>query len=486
MSIKKWCPEEDSNYAKKVLRYLTSQGALRKSGTQNGTQRPIISAMPKSAATARRNLPAHVRVSRTGVYQYRRRVPETLRELLGKREIKKSLGKDYGAMLKAHAKLEATVQTLFAQKPKPARQSNVRAKVLSVLRDHGFRSDELAIISDGFTEEDEGAFYALDEVLEELQRDPEVPDEIIRGVARGRLPVTLETAIDEYVALKKTGDPGRDRVTEVRWVRHKARLVRFLGKEAVTQRRLDRLRRADARRVIEGYAAEMRPASVRRYMNDIRAVVSRAIREHDINMQNPFKAPEIAGGTSGQADRLPLSDEDMAKLDPVMGTDDDLGLIWLILRDTGARQREITGLRRCDVNLDRKTISIREHHQRPLKSRNSEREVPIPDGLAERLAAKADAFAGEELLFPQYVGGRRSDACSAALNKRLRQHVSHKRKAVYSLRHRMKDLLRDTDCPESLAREIMGHSEQSIAANYGRGSSLERKRRALEKAWAKT
>jgi integrase len=69
--------------------------------------------------------------------------------------------------------------------------------------------------------------------------------------------------------------------------------------------------------------------------------------------------------------------------------------------------------------------------------------------------------------------------------KRLRKVVSDEHKTIHSLRHRMKDLLRNTDCPERIAREIMGHSDQSIAADYGAGHALKVKREALEKAWAK-
>lgn len=58
--------------------------------------------MTKGAAKPK-NLPAHVSVSKTGVYRYRRRVPEDLVETIGKREIKESLGKDYGVALKRHA-----------------------------------------------------------------------------------------------------------------------------------------------------------------------------------------------------------------------------------------------------------------------------------------------------------------------------------------------------------------------------------------------
>ena len=65
--------------------------------------------MPKTNGS----LPAHVGLSKTGIYRYRRRVPMQLQGNIGMREIKRSLGKDYGQMLKALAKVEAEVDKLF-------------------------------------------------------------------------------------------------------------------------------------------------------------------------------------------------------------------------------------------------------------------------------------------------------------------------------------------------------------------------------------
>jgi len=45
-------------------------------------------------------------------------------------------------------------------------------------------------------------------------------------------------------------------------------------------------------------------------------------------------------------------------------------------------------------------------------------------------------------------------------------------------------LLRNADVPEDLREEITGHSRQRTAANYGEASSLERKLRAIEKAFS--
>ena len=53
------------------------------------------------------------------------------------------------------------------------------------------------------------------------------------------------------------------------------------------------------------------------------------------------------------------------------------------------------------------------------------------------------------------------------LMKRLRTVITDKKLTIHSLRHRMKDKLRNTGCPEDVSLAILGHSSKPIAANYG-------------------
>jgi hypothetical protein len=54
---------------------------------------------------------------------------------------------------------------------------------------------------------------------------------------------------------------------------------------------------------------------------------------------------------------------------------------------------------------------------------------------------------------------------------------------MHSLRHRMKDKLRNTGCPEAISLAILGHSANTVAANYGSGYALEVMREHMEKTW---
>lgn len=429
-------------------------------------------------------LPPHVKISKTGVYQFRRRVPDALRPELG-HEVKRSLGRDYGEMLKRHAALEAQTAKAFSQKPRA--NSNVRQKVLSKMREYGLPPHEtMSLIQSGVDPDNvDDRFYAFDAMLDELAEDPALDPDLIRALSRGDSPLTLELALDDYCDYRVNEAPHREKAARQAIERHKAVLVAAIGRDAVCRRPLARISRADARQVRDRLLDQVAPSTARRVLNDISAAVRRAVREHDLNTANPFADLEVPNSQHTRDQRHPLDDEDMAALAPIMETDDDLGIIWQTLRDTGARSGEIVGLRGQDIDVANHSIRIQAHEGRGVKTANSEREIPIPDTLCDELAKRIGKDRTAPL-FPQYARERGGDACSQALVKRLRRVVKDTRKTAYSLRHRMKDLLRDTDCPENLAREIMGHSDQSSAANYGRGYSLARKRKALRAAWERS
>ena len=63
--------------------------------------------------------------------------------------------------------------------------------------------------------------------------------------------------------------------------------------------------------------------------------------------------------------------------------------------------------------------------------------------------------------------------------------ITDKKLTMHSLRHRMKDKLSNTGCPEAISLAILGHSTNTVAANYGSGYALEVMREHMEKVWGK-
>ena len=69
------------------------------------------------------------------------------------------------------------------------------------------------------------------------------------------------------------------------------------------------------------------------------------------------------------------------------------------------------------------------------------------------------------------------------LMKRLRTQIEDKKITIHSLRHRMKDNLMNTGCPEAISLAILGHSTNTVAANYGSGYALDVMREHFERVW---
>lgn len=219
---------------------------------------------------------------------------------------------------------------------------------------------------------------------------------------------------------------------------------------------------------------------MKRMLTIVKAAISGVIQEYDLDIRNPFGKLPIKGAETSREARFPLSDEDMKALKPVIsrGDDDPLSVLWVTLRDTGARPKEICTLRVQHVDTKNQSVTI------PFgKTRNAKREVPVSPEALKGLKGLIKGKQPGDYLYPRYATERGPDAASQALMKRFRRVITEPRKSVYSLRHRMADKLRDAGCPEDIRKEIMGHDSQNVAMNYGMGYSLKRKKEFLSKVW---
>ena len=441
-----------------------------------------------------KHLPPHMFKSPNGNYRYRRTVPEALRETLGVREVKKALGKEYTAALSRYGVVHRETESMFASRA-PASD---RDKVIHLLRKAGITRQQLELLITNPAPEGtpeaasaaEGLWLLVGSELEDeytaarrAGKDPRVSLEAIQSVNSGRIPAqthTIASALAFYVEGKKGEDAAKDRQLENRVESLKARIVAVLGKDAVNKRSLERFTRDDARKVRDHLLTQIHPNSVKREFGVLRTAINKTILEFGLDIRNHTAQLEIKGAGISRDDRLPFTEGDMAALALVMVKDEDdtLGILWTTIRDTGARPSEICRRKVADVDLEQGCISIRMG-----KSKNAVRVVPLSPSALEGLSRIIKGKAGDEYVFPSYATGRGPDSVSAALVKRLRTVIDDPKKVVYSLRHRMKDRLRETGCPADIQEEIMGHATQSIPKNYGSGYSLERKREYLQRVW---
>jgi integrase len=107
----------------------------------------------------------------------------------------------------------------------------------------------------------------------------------------------------------------------------------------------------------------------------------------------------------------------------------------------------------------------------------------LSDKALEALQVLRQGKEADEAIFTRYARPRGADSASQTCQKRLRKVVKDPKKTLHSLRHSMKDSLRNSGCPEELAKSLLGHSDGSVASRYGSGYTLEVMREALAKAW---
>ena len=240
---------------------------------------------------------------------------------------------------------------------------------------------------------------------------------------------------------------------------------------------------ADANTFRDYLLNRMAPNSVLRTVGVIKAAMNHVIVENDLEQRNVFQGIKIKGAGSSNTDRLPITDEHLELMTPAFESSKVAAALLVLLTDTGARLAEITGLEARDVDLDKAILYLRPNDHRGLKTKTSTRSIPLSHRATECLRQQQVGLSDTDAIFPAYAHPRGSDNASAMLMKRLRSAITDKKLTMHSLRHRMKDKLRNTGCPEAISLAILGHSTNTVAANYGSGYALEVMREALMKVW---
>jgi integrase len=90
---------------------------------------------------------------------------------------------------------------------------------------------------------------------------------------------------------------------------------------------------------------------------------------------------------------------------------------------------------------------------------------------------------GTGWLFPRYAKDNdiRATHASNTVNKWISETLGIE-KTSHSFRHSMKDLLRNSGCPEDIQRQLLGHGSKSVSDSYGQGYRLPVLASWLEKA----
>ncbi|WP_176250211.1 tyrosine-type recombinase/integrase, partial [Sulfitobacter sp. HGT1] len=139
------------------------------------------------------------------------------------------------------------------------------------------------------------------------------------------------------------------------------------------------------------------------------------------------------------------------------------------------------GLREEDVVLDASDpyISVRPNEARRLKTKGSERKVPLV-GVSLWAAKRAVAHASNGYVFPRYIDfakkplTNKSTYASNTLSKWLRtlRIAESDRKSTHSFRHSLQDRLKEVQTPQELRNVIGGWTNKGIGEGYGTGYTV--------------
>jgi integrase len=143
-----------------------------------------------------------------------------------------------------------------------------------------------------------------------------------------------------------------------------------------------------------------------------------------------------------------------------------------LLGETGCRLAEIVGLELQDIDMEQELFHIRPNSIRRLKTKNSERTLPLV-GYAKTAMEQALTDSDEKYLFPRYMKAGKCKAAhaSAALGKWLKKEFNGL--TAHCLRHTFRDRLRAVECPLEIIDQIGGWSSiSSIGSSYGMGYDL--------------
>ena len=292
--------------------------------------------------------------------------------------------------------------------------------------------------------------------------------------------VLLSDALERYLSEHKNGQ-------DLRFARDTRRAIDLVI-QIVGDLPLQNYTREYARAVRDALVPGHSTATVRRRLDSISAVFNLGRREFNLVWAaNPFERMPIQKEGQDAEKRLPFTHDELATISSsCLKENDDIRWIVAMQLSSGARPGEIVGLRREDVLLNHEIrhIHIRPHEKlgRSLKTPGSERLVPLI-GLALWAAKQAMQGDRKGWLFSRYASDWdiRATHASNTINKYLRETLGIP-KTSHSFRHSMKDLLRNSGCPDDIQRQLLGHGSRSVSDSYGRGYKLPVLASWLEKA----
>lgn len=307
----------------------------------------------------------YVEKTKSGSWQYRRRVPKDLSSVILKREFKGKLGDTEREALASYPGFHAKVEREIAAARKSADTTAAAERgELSDLQLHKLayqRAVEMGMLSTDW----DGRDHLAQEIINRYPRDDETghplnPSKldaftigILNSSGETKPPkATLRDALSFYLAERDhTEAPDEKARFEQQLNRIIGLVVEALGKDPV----LVKVTREDARKVrdfmlqrVKNNGELINPNSVARDLNSLNAVINYAAKEMLLPsaFKNPFSGLPIQrakGRRNAGRDRDPLPEDVLQRARERILTrcNTELALVWRLLEGTGCRLAEI-------------------------------------------------------------------------------------------------------------------------------------------------
>ena len=446
--------------------------------------------------------------AKTKTYSYRKGIPEKLRYLFdGKRELKVSFKtKDQQEAIRLWHQQERmfeakvkTHKTIIGKDEATALPFELLQKGELLAKQFGVHPSQRPVLQAGATEEEKETFKFQEQMFFNLQEtaleawitkhtdetgkvvkkeDTRDPNTLALMMAMGKLDVqpeaTWQNLLDFY--LKRKADDPRNQ--KKKFINTAKRVFRQIGETLPNQMEtlLGDIKRLFVRESVREIWPN--PISRKRCMSVVNAAIKtyqvetgeRVLDGYFVGLYSPKELEHFTVA------RRPFSPQELSLfLSNVEANEtEEIQLIALIMTQTGARNREVTGLHVNDVKYDHEVphLIFRKNKIRLMGKGGLERAVPISKTLAKRLASFIKSSEDKEKVFYTWA----SEGMSNIMSRQLSKHIENlypedeRKLQPYSLRHTFIDKCDAARIPNSISEYLTGHKTKgssTVHKNYG-------------------
>lgn len=403
-------------------------------------------------------LPQHTTVTPSGVYKYRRRTPQELKQFIVSHEIIRSLGKNlHEAITKA-----SELTQVISEAIQLTQLSSVPSSVIQDL----LNNHNLITINDDKrnSKETKGT---LKEVAEIYLQSLAVSKEEVRD--RGYILLEVYPAIFE--ALLNDSNPSLVNIKYTHLIKARDLLQLF------PKRNIEKYRQTPLKDITKGLHTNTMVIPVEdrigittlnKYIKWFSVLLSFAVKQNIIPFNTVTSGLTIKKVVNSRGQRKEFSQDELQTIDEVF-KDEPIYPVVKILRYTGMRPsellkcsvREIEGVLCFDLRTPTKA----------LKTLSSHRVIPIHPSLK-------DSVKGFQELLNSYAEQYITKRFATVIQRHL---VDSKSKSMYSLRHTFATNLIAKGVQPEIVSELMGHSHSTMTMNrYVKGYPIKVLKEAIE------